>query len=76
MARDDFTDVERDWKRRRLFGPPKRRPKVGVWLVMAGLLASGMYIAAQTVLPIGSGKPFPTADAWSPEKASPTENPR
>lgn len=57
MARDDFSKIERRWQKRRLFGPQKRRPRFALWLLMTGLLASGMYIAAQTMLPTTPAKP-------------------
>ena len=63
MARDDFSKIERRWQKRRLFGPQKRRPRVSLWLLMASLLASGMYIAAQTILPTTNGKPVQPAVA-------------
>lgn len=61
MPRSDFSDVERAWRRRKLFGPPQRRPRPVLWVLAGGLLASGMYLAAQTVLPFNSGKPLPVA---------------
>ncbi len=71
MRRDDFSDVERRWRTRCLFGPPKRRPKIGLWVLMAGLLASGMYIAAQTVLPT---RHAPTVAPAAPETPPPVNS--
>ncbi len=61
MLRSDFSDVERHWRRRRLFGPTRPQSRPGLWLVAGGLLASGMYLAAQTILPLGPGKSTATA---------------
>lgn len=73
MLRSDFSDVERDWQRRRLFGPPRPRPRPGLWLFAGSLLASGMYLAAQTVLPLGPSKPLQSATALTdPQPQPPT----
>lgn len=71
MLRSDFSDVERDWQRRRLFGPPRPRPRPGLWLFAGSLLASGMYLAAQTVLPLGPSKPLQSATALTDPQPQP-----